>query len=733
MEIAPDTVLRDRYRIIRQLGQGGMGAVYLAFDNTLEHAVAVKLNRNNSPEASTQFLAEAHLLASLRHPNLPRVIDYFIIGESQYLVMDYIPGDDLGTVMQRDGAQPVEKVLQWAQDLGSALVYLHNQNPPVIHRDIKPPNIKLTPEGDVVLVDFGIAKASDVSQATASGATGYTPGYAPPEQYSTARTGPFSDQYALAATLYALLTGQKPVDSVHRLLGQAVLSPLKLLNPAIPDHVVAAIEQAMSVRPDERFTGVADFLIALSDPTVMAKTRSSSSETVYNEKTDGRPSPVTVAGSVVAPPVAPPITGRRTIPIWVWVIAAGVIILGVLVLAVGGAGLLFWQSGRQATSASQTAVALLPIDQPTHTPTPARSLHPTDTLQPSTTSVPPSETPIPTQTSTPTPTNTPFPTETATPASIGGGRLVAFVSNRADGKTFQIWTMTVSRDANGNPLATEYTQLTTDETNKSQPAWSPDGQKLIYVAPGGDKTRGLDLWLLDLNNPGSPALNISNHNFDDTNPAWSQDGQRIAFTGRLSNGYQQLYIMNADGSNLERLSCDFEEYCPTWRGSEAILYVISISGNHFLYMRYQDNQAMPTPRSFQAPTCPTPQAYGQPVPFDALQVFGSLGQVYDPILSFDAQTIAYVRVEGGYFSVDDITKRRTNIYIADWKARGNETSQLTTTNKDRDPAWSIDGKWIVFTSARDGNPEIYVMTNTGLLQTNLTNDPAIDFDPVWQP
>ena len=236
MDLEYNTFLRDRYRIEKQLGKGGMGAVYLALDTVLQTKVAVKINQNPREDGREQFLQEARLLAGLRHPNLPRVIDYFVIEDSQYLVMDFIPGDDLGTIVKRDGKQDVDKVIYWAKELGKALNYLHTQEPPVIHRDIKPGNIKITPRGEVILVDFGIAKSSDISQETSTGAKGLTPGYSPPEQYGSGRTGHYSDQFGLAATLYNLLTNEKPVDAVERLLGQATLKPIHELNPDVPDR-----------------------------------------------------------------------------------------------------------------------------------------------------------------------------------------------------------------------------------------------------------------------------------------------------------------------------------------------------------------------------------------------------------------------------------------------------------------------------------------------------------------
>jgi serine/threonine-protein kinase len=193
MELEFNTLLKDRYLIEKQLGKGGMGTVYLATDKAVERKVAVKANLNPSTESTRQFEREARLLAALRHPNLPLVTDHFTLEDVQYLVMDFAPGDDLANLIKTEGAQSVDVVLEWAKQLGDALTYLHSQIPAVIHRDIKPGNIKITPKGQVILVDFGIAKASE-SGATTVGARGCTPGYAPPEQYGGASTGPYSDQ-----------------------------------------------------------------------------------------------------------------------------------------------------------------------------------------------------------------------------------------------------------------------------------------------------------------------------------------------------------------------------------------------------------------------------------------------------------------------------------------------------------------------------------------------------------
>ncbi|MEL7644213.1 MAG: serine/threonine-protein kinase, partial [bacterium] len=175
-------ILNSRYRIVKLLGQGGFGAVYKAWDLNLSHSCAVKENLDTSLEAQRQFTREATVLANLSHPNLPRVTDHFIIhDQGQYLVMDFIEGEDLQTMLEKDGTIPQERVITWMGQVMDALEYLHGRTPPVLHRDIKPANIKITPDGKAVLVDFGLVKLFDSHVKTTVGARAITPGYSPPE------------------------------------------------------------------------------------------------------------------------------------------------------------------------------------------------------------------------------------------------------------------------------------------------------------------------------------------------------------------------------------------------------------------------------------------------------------------------------------------------------------------------------------------------------------------------
>jgi serine/threonine protein kinase len=296
--------LQGRYRIVRQLGQGGMGAVYEAVDERLDTVVALKETFFADEKLRKQFEREARLLARMHHPALPRVSDHFNEGEGQFLVMQYIAGEDLAAMLaQSNGPFPEEEVLRWADQLCDALDYLHTQDPQIIHRDIKPQNLKLTARGQIVLLDFGLAKGS-VGQMTAvttsASIYGYTPNYAPLEQIQGKGTDPRSDIYALGATLFHLLTNLKPADALSR--AAAVVNgqpdPLPLANQVRPDvsagtaHVLA---KSLAQRRDDRFVNATAMREALRSgdvdatvanaPTLVAPSGSNyrSAGTVANE------------------------------------------------------------------------------------------------------------------------------------------------------------------------------------------------------------------------------------------------------------------------------------------------------------------------------------------------------------------------------------------------------------------------------------------------------------------
>jgi serine/threonine protein kinase len=289
--LASGQTLHQRYYIHRLLGQGGMGAVYLAQD--LQQGggwVAVKemipdpnANLHALAQARMQFQREAQVLMGLRHANLPQVYETFSEGGNEYLVMQYVEGRNLLEIAAADWGQGrslgESRVLGWAMQIIDALEYLHGQRPyPVLHRDVKPQNIILTPGGELYLVDFGLVKLLDPNNPqtmTALRGLG-TPQYAPPEQYATGstHTAPYSDVYALGATLYHLLTGQAPPSATERLLPAPMtkpLVPLCQLNPSISPPMEQALLKALALAPADRFASAGEMRRALLGQTPQKK------------------------------------------------------------------------------------------------------------------------------------------------------------------------------------------------------------------------------------------------------------------------------------------------------------------------------------------------------------------------------------------------------------------------------------------------------------------------------
>lgn len=260
--IGHGTLLQNRYRVSQQIAKGGMGAVYLALDERFHSTVAIKETFFfDNPTLRKAFEREAHLLNHLRHPALPKVSDHFIEGNGQYLVMEFIQGADLAQLLQeRSGALPLADVLRWADELLDALDYLHTQNPPVIHRDIKPQNIKLTTRGQIILLDFGLAKGTPEQMHGSSvthSVVGYSPHYASLEQVHGAGTDACSDLYSLGATLYHLLTGIMPVATLTRAAAfinnqPDPLVPAHVANTRVPVAVSKVIQRAMAQKSTMR-------------------------------------------------------------------------------------------------------------------------------------------------------------------------------------------------------------------------------------------------------------------------------------------------------------------------------------------------------------------------------------------------------------------------------------------------------------------------------------------------
>jgi eukaryotic-like serine/threonine-protein kinase len=271
------TILWSRYRILDLVGQGGMGAIYRAEDLRLEGRLCaikeVALDPSASKEHQEQiqvaFHREASVLARLDHPNLPKVSDFFFFNGREYLVMDFVPGQDLREIIEnakhRQTFIPEKQVLSWAEQLIAALEYLHQQDPPVLHRDIKPSNIKVTPNGLVKLVDFGLVKLllPDDNRTVTVLQGRVTIQYAPLEQIGgdTGHTGSRSDIYSLGATLYHILTHEPPPDAKTRYVQARKQAPLSIraINPAVSLQTEQAVLHTLGLHPEDRPADIDQF------------------------------------------------------------------------------------------------------------------------------------------------------------------------------------------------------------------------------------------------------------------------------------------------------------------------------------------------------------------------------------------------------------------------------------------------------------------------------------------
>jgi serine/threonine protein kinase len=292
--LLPGATIQGRYAILRKIGQGGMGAVYLVSDLRLgSKSMALKelsdaglINPEEKATAVASFQSEARLLAQLDHPNIPRVTDFFTEAGRHYLVMELVSGEDLEACLARRGRPYSEaEVYDWTLQLCDVLAYLHRQNPPIIFRDLKPGNIMVTAQGQLKLIDFGIARLFRPGKIKDTLAMG-TVGYAPPEQYGTGQTNARSDIYSLGLTLHHLLTGYDPATTPF------VHPPVRQLNPLISSRMERVIAKATWADPNLRYGSVAEMLEDLVGGAVAL--------------------PPTVGPVIPGPPSSPPIAAGWT-------------------------------------------------------------------------------------------------------------------------------------------------------------------------------------------------------------------------------------------------------------------------------------------------------------------------------------------------------------------------------------------------------------------------------------
>lgn len=257
-----NSVIEDKYEILKMIGQGGMSKVYLAMDKRLNKQWAVKEITKNARDKNNEAviqsaIAEANMIKRLDHPALPRIVDIIDYGNLIYVIMDYIEGEPLNKVLDEYGAQPQDVVIEWAKQLCQVLDYLHTRKPPIIYRDMKPANIMMKPDGNLKLIDFGIAREYKEQNLADTVSLG-TKGYAAPEQFGgKGQTDARTDVYCLGVTLYHLVTGQNPCEPPYELY------PIRHWNPALSGGLERIIQKCTQLNPDDRYQSCADLLYAL--------------------------------------------------------------------------------------------------------------------------------------------------------------------------------------------------------------------------------------------------------------------------------------------------------------------------------------------------------------------------------------------------------------------------------------------------------------------------------------
>lgn len=255
------SIIDGKYRVLHQIGKGGMSIVYLCINEKANKQWAVKEVRKNGNASSEvirqNLLTETSILKKLHHPHLPSIIDVIDQDDTYLILMDYVEGRTLKAILDERGALPQEKVVDWAIQLASTLMYLHRQDPPIIYRDMKPANVMLKPDGNVVLIDFGTAreyKDNSDGDTTCLG----TKGYAAPEQYGgKGQTDARTDVYNLGATMYQLVTGKNPTKPPYE------IRPIRQWNPALSSGLESIIVKCTKSDPDERYQSVAELKFAL--------------------------------------------------------------------------------------------------------------------------------------------------------------------------------------------------------------------------------------------------------------------------------------------------------------------------------------------------------------------------------------------------------------------------------------------------------------------------------------
>jgi serine/threonine protein kinase len=698
MSLGQGNLLNNRYRIVEILGRGGMGAVYRAVDESLGVDVAVKENLFTTDDYARQFRMEAVIMAGMRHPNLPRVTDHFVLEEQgQYLVMDYIEGDDLRQRIEKQGTLNESEAIRIGAAVCDALTYLHTRKPPILHRDIKLGNVKLTPDDNVVLVDFGLAKMAWEHEETMTGARAMTPGYSPPEQYGSARTDSRSDIYSLGATLYAAITGVVPEDSLMRAVDGVVLTPLQKHKPSISARLTGVIEKAMEPVPSNRYQNAEEFksaLLGLDQNTSALEADEQAPRKTSDSEPESEPRPIRKKkGGTLG------------------------LFFGVLLLTLAVSALVLFDPNNQNFVISLIQTATL---SPTSTPTASATIEATST-QPIDLSPTASPTATLQKTSTPRPTNTVSPSPTMTSAETGAASTPAATPTNPGptpiGGTGEIaFAMVENRNAQiflANADGTNVRQLTSEIEGACNFDWSPDGKQLVFVSPCTSRVPtypNSGLYIFDLEtNTTKALLDARRGEFD---PAWSRDGTKIAFTS-MRDGTWQIYVFDLTTSALTQLTT-YEEVIQSRGNIQSRYPVWSPDGNKLAYIARRGQEYQLWIMNAADGSEKTRLVYTVPSASD-----------YLPAWSPDGTFILFSQANLDLTSPSTLMRLNTAMERAERLFAVGEPVV--------DVSLSPDGIWIAYESTDGNNQDIYLFNLLEGTKVRLTTSPNIEFDPAWKP
>lgn len=697
-----------------------MAAVYKAIDENLGVEVAVKENLFTTEEYARQFRLEATILASLRQPNLPRVSDHFVIEpQGQYLVMDFIEGEDLRQRLDRLGPLPEQEVIIIGVAICDAIAYMHSRQPMILHRDIKPGNVRITPAGHIYLVDFGLAKVVEGREATHTGARAMTPGYSPPEQYGTARTDGRSDIYSLGATLYCALTDSLPEDGLERAMNHVELTPIRKRNSKVSENVAQIIEKCLSVRPEDRYQTAEDLRYALMEARSISRRKlplelvlqpppitihdrlpgdanqpqqSSSNEVDSKPGSDKRKStrPLDQAlGELELLPGQP--KQRHRASAWLLLTLLPILVLGGLITYMTRPDLARQALGQIIPALYPSRTATVPM--PTNTLFPI-SVIPTETpLHQITAS--PTITPSPLPTITPTPSPSPTITLTPPPTPLGGASQIAFASTRSG--AVEIWLLNID--------GTGLKQVTNIPEGACQPKWSPDGMRILFISPcirNLTKYPGASLFIINADGTNlTPLPGVPGGDYD---PSWSPDGSQIAFTSLRKDGVPGIFIMSLKDYSVKSLVEDETRaiYQPAWSpNGKEIAYVNSDNRIWVMDVNGENRRVL---------------------------TVGSGDFISnDPSWSPDGSVVIYTR------TVMSDTTGSTVLMAVPYSETGAQAVEVPNSDLVTDVSYSFDGYWLLFTSWFSGNHDITLMRANGVDRHPLFIDLAYDFDPAWRP